>query len=95
MVRSHPGSEAVVHAPARSVRSSSGPRGRAAQPETALAAAVREAVTAVLLGDFPPDLVVPDASISSGVRRERAAVRAGRANGRERRLEERGGWDEV
>ena len=95
MVRSHPGSEAVVHAPARSVRSSSGPRGRAAQPETALAAAVREAVTAVLLWDFPQDIVDPEASINSGVSRERRVVRAGRVNELERRLEERGGWDEV
>ena len=85
----------MMHAPAPSVGSSPAPRGRLAQPETALAAAVREAVTAVLLWDFPQNLVVPEASISSGVSRERATVRAGHANELERRLEERGGWDEV
>lgn len=93
MVGSHPRSEAVLHAP--SLGSTPAPVGRRAQPETALAAAVREAVTAVLLWDFPQDLVVPEASISSGVSREHAAVRAEHANELERRLAERGGWDEV
>lgn len=94
MVASYPGSEAVVNALALPVGFSPAHRGLSAQPETALATAVREAVTAVLLWDFPQGLVVSEASIRS-LHREHATVRAGRADELARRLAERGGWDEV
>ena len=56
MVGSHQRTETVVEAPASSVWRMPTPAGRVGQAETELAAAVREAVTAVLLHDWPRGL---------------------------------------
>jgi hypothetical protein len=89
----------MVSTPARSFGAPSrrriAPR-RPSPADTGLEAAVREAVTAVLLQYYPRDPVSPGAdAIGRGVSREARTARERHAEEIERRLAERGGWDEV
>jgi hypothetical protein len=89
----------MVSAPARSFGAPSrrriAPR-RPAPADTGLEAAVREAVTAVLLQYYPPGPASPEAdAIGRAVLHEARTARERHAEEIERRLAERGGWDEV